>query len=101
MEYSFTKEREMGTLTLLKSQGISSWKWLLGKWSALFLPIFAITATLFLSIALEVLTASIAGLSYVHKAYCRAFIAIAPHRPLICLTDKLTMATQRYVVAGV
>lgn len=45
---SFTKEREMGTLTLLRSQGISSWKWLLGKWTALFLPIFLITAALFL-----------------------------------------------------
>lgn len=45
---SFTKEREMGTLTLLKSQGISNWKWLLGKWAALFLPIFVITAVLFL-----------------------------------------------------
>ncbi len=45
---SFTKEREMGTLTLLKSQGISNWKWLLGKWAALFLPIFTITAVLFL-----------------------------------------------------
>mgnify|MGYP001792670098 FL=1 len=45
---SFTKEREMGTLTLLKSQGISSWKWMLGKWAALFLPIFCITALLFL-----------------------------------------------------
>jgi len=45
---SFTKEREMGTLTLLKSQGISNGKWLLGKWFALFMPIFLITATLFL-----------------------------------------------------
>lgn len=45
---SFTKEHEMGTLTLLKSQGISSWKWLLGKWSALFVPIVAMTAALFL-----------------------------------------------------
>ena len=45
---SFTKEREMGTLTLLKSQGISSWKWLIGKWTALFFPIFIITALLFL-----------------------------------------------------
>lgn len=44
---SFTKEREKGTLTLLKSQGISGWKWMLGKWSALFLPIFLITAALF------------------------------------------------------
>nr|WP_299344847.1 DUF3526 domain-containing protein [Allomuricauda sp.] len=45
---SFTKEREMGTLTLLKSQGISNWKWLLGKWLALFFPIFCLTALLFL-----------------------------------------------------
>ncbi len=45
---SFTKEREMGTLTLLKSQGISNWKWLLGKWTALFLPIFIITTVLFI-----------------------------------------------------
>nr|WP_298999298.1 DUF3526 domain-containing protein [uncultured Allomuricauda sp.] len=45
---SFTKEREMGTLTLLKSQGISNWKWMLGKWTALFLPIFAISLVLFL-----------------------------------------------------
>ena len=45
---SFTKEREMGTLTLLQSQGISSWKLLLGKWTAVFLPIFLITTVLFL-----------------------------------------------------
>lgn len=45
---SFTKEREMGTLTLLKSQGISSWKWILGKWTALFTPVLLITAALFL-----------------------------------------------------
>ena len=44
----FTKEREMGTLTLLKSQGITYWKWFIGKWSALFLPVFVITAALFL-----------------------------------------------------
>lgn len=44
---SYTKEREMGTLTLLKSQGISRWKWMLGKWMALFLPILLITALLF------------------------------------------------------
>ncbi|MEX0274537.1 MAG: ABC transporter permease [Flavobacteriaceae bacterium] len=44
---SFTKEREMGTLTLLKSQGISNWKWMLGKWMALLLPIFGITVLLF------------------------------------------------------
>ncbi|WP_411029640.1 ABC transporter permease [Spongiimicrobium sp. 3-5] len=45
---SFTKEHEMGTLTLLKSQGISIWKWVLGKWAALFLPIFLAITILFL-----------------------------------------------------
>jgi ABC-2 type transport system permease protein len=45
---SFTKEREMGTLTLLKSQGVSIWKWMLGKWTALLLPIVFITTMLFL-----------------------------------------------------
>ncbi|MEM1257373.1 MAG: DUF3526 domain-containing protein [Bacteroidota bacterium] len=45
---SFTKEREMGTLTLLRSQGLSHWKWFLGKWSALLLPVLILTAALFL-----------------------------------------------------
>ena len=45
---SFTKEREMGTLTLLKSQGISKGRWLMGKWLALFMPVFIITGLLFL-----------------------------------------------------
>lgn len=45
---SFTKEREMGTLTLLKSQGVSSTKWIWGKWLALLTPIFSITFVLFL-----------------------------------------------------
>ncbi|NAS12181.1 ABC transporter permease [Poritiphilus flavus] len=45
---SFTKEREMGTLTLLKSQGVSAWRWALGKWTALFFPVLIITAALFL-----------------------------------------------------
>jgi len=45
---SLTKEREMGTLALLKSQGISFWKMILGKWTALFMPILIITVVLFL-----------------------------------------------------
>jgi ABC-2 type transport system permease protein len=44
---SFTKEREMGTLTLLKSQGITPWKWAIGKWSALFFPVLIATMVLF------------------------------------------------------
>ena len=45
---SFTKEREMGTLTLLKSLGVNNWKWMIGKWMSLFFPIFIISSTLFL-----------------------------------------------------
>jgi ABC-2 type transport system permease protein len=45
---SLTKEHEMGTFSLLKSQGISFLKMILGKWTALFLPILLITLALFL-----------------------------------------------------
>ncbi|MBP2830862.1 DUF3526 domain-containing protein [Aquimarina sp. U1-2] len=45
---SFTKEHEMGTLTLLKSQGFSAWRWVLGKWMALFIPILTLTTVLFI-----------------------------------------------------
>ncbi|MEM7085263.1 MAG: DUF3526 domain-containing protein [Bacteroidota bacterium] len=45
----FTKEREMGTLTLLKSQGISIRRWILGKWLALFFPVLLLTVALFLA----------------------------------------------------
>lgn len=46
---SFTKEREMGTLTLLKSQGFNTFQWMLGKWIALYLPILLMTLLLFLA----------------------------------------------------
>ena len=49
---AFTKEREMGTLTLLKSQGAISWKWIFGKWMAVFFPILIITAILFVAAGL-------------------------------------------------
>ena len=45
---SFTKEREMGTVVLLRSIGFSKWKWIFGKWLALFSPIFLLTSALFL-----------------------------------------------------
>ncbi|MEM8762958.1 MAG: DUF3526 domain-containing protein [Bacteroidota bacterium] len=45
---SFSKEREMGTLTLLKSQAGINWHWVIGKWLALFFPIFVLTSVLFL-----------------------------------------------------
>ncbi|MEK9612838.1 MAG: DUF3526 domain-containing protein [Flavobacteriaceae bacterium] len=44
---SFTKEIEMGTFVLLKSQGVNKWKWMIGKWFALFVPILALTVILF------------------------------------------------------
>ncbi|MEM9648908.1 MAG: DUF3526 domain-containing protein [Bacteroidota bacterium] len=45
---AFTKEREMGTLVLLKSQGTPIWKLIFGKWLALFLPVFTIVFLLFI-----------------------------------------------------
>lgn len=45
---SYTKEKEQGTIVLLKSQGIHKQKLLLGKWLSLFLPIAMITLLLFL-----------------------------------------------------
>lgn len=45
---SVTKERERGTLTLLNSQGAIAWKIILGKWIAIFLPVFIIAFLLFL-----------------------------------------------------
>lgn len=46
---SFTKERESKTLIILKSQGVVYWKWVLGKWLSLFVPIFIIVTVLFLT----------------------------------------------------
>ncbi len=43
---AFTKERELGTYTLLKSAGAKGWKIVLGKWTALFLPVLIITVLL-------------------------------------------------------
>ncbi|MEQ9414639.1 MAG: ABC transporter permease subunit, partial [Cyclobacteriaceae bacterium] len=40
---TFTRERESGTLRLLKSQGLSSMKLALGKWLGVFLPVLLIT----------------------------------------------------------
>ncbi len=45
---AFTREKEQGTLQLLKSQGLSPWKLALGKWGGVFLPILIITFVLFL-----------------------------------------------------
>lgn len=45
---AFTREKEQGTLQLLKSQGVSPWALALGKWGGIFLPILIITIGLFL-----------------------------------------------------
>ncbi len=45
---SFTREREGGTLQLLKSQGLPGWKLALGKWGGVSLPIYALAGGLFL-----------------------------------------------------
>lgn len=45
---SITKERERGTLRLLKSQGAVGWKIVFGKWLAIFSPVFIISLILFL-----------------------------------------------------
>lgn len=44
---AFTKEKELGTLRLLKGQGISYWKVALGKWIGISLPVFLLLAGLF------------------------------------------------------
>lgn len=45
---SFTKERERETMALLKSQGAVQWKIIVGKWLAIFTPVFLLTTGLFL-----------------------------------------------------
>ncbi len=45
---AFTRERELGTWQLLRSQGLPVWKLALGKWGGVFLPIFLLTAGLFI-----------------------------------------------------
>ncbi|UMB60766.1 DUF3526 domain-containing protein [Lutibacter sp. A80] len=82
---SITKERDMGTMSLLKSQGISFWKIILGKWLAIFIPILGITTLLF-AIAGVLLSsikgyttfswASLATLYIVYLSYYAIFINI-------------------------
>ncbi|WP_299223326.1 DUF3526 domain-containing protein [uncultured Psychroserpens sp.] len=44
---SLTKEKEMGTITLLNSQGAIGFKLIFGKWLAIFLPLFVLLFVLF------------------------------------------------------
>ena len=45
---AFSREKEQGTLKLLKAQGISPWNLALGKWLGIFIPVGIITGVLFL-----------------------------------------------------
>lgn len=49
---SYTKEVEHQTFTLLKSQGVHPVKLALGKWLATFIPIFVLTAIIFLIVGI-------------------------------------------------
>lgn len=49
---AFTRERESGTLRLLKSQGVSTWKLTMGKWLGLFLPVLFIAIPVYVLAAL-------------------------------------------------
>lgn len=44
---AFTKERELDTLRLLKSQGVKPIRLILGKWLSIFTPVFILTTVLF------------------------------------------------------
>lgn len=58
---AFSKERESGTLKILISQGLSSWKLLAGKWLGIFIPVLLLV-TPFLLVAL-ILLSGIKGFS--------------------------------------
>ncbi|MFM7486635.1 MAG: ABC transporter permease [Cytophagales bacterium] len=49
---AFTRERESGTLRLLKSQGVSTWKLTMGKWLGIFLPVLLIAIPVYVLAAL-------------------------------------------------
>jgi ABC-2 type transport system permease protein len=49
---AFTRERESGTLRLLKSQGVSSWKLTMGKWLGIFFPVLMIVIPIYVLAAL-------------------------------------------------
>lgn len=49
---SYTKEFENKTFTILKSQGVSPVKLVLGKWFAILIPVFLVTAIIFLIIGI-------------------------------------------------
>ncbi len=59
---SYTKETENQTLTLLKSQGVHPIKLALGKWLATFVPVFTISASIF--VVIGVVLANLEGVVF-------------------------------------
>jgi ABC-2 type transport system permease protein len=49
---AFTRERESGTLRLLKSQGVSAWKLTMGKWLGIFFSVLMIVIPIYVLAAL-------------------------------------------------
>ena len=49
---AFKRERESGTLRLLKSHGVSTWKLTMGKWLGIFLPVLLIAIPVYVLAAL-------------------------------------------------
>lgn len=72
---AFTRERESGTLRLLKSQGVSSWKLTMGKWLGIFFPVLMIVipiyvlAALFLANIKDYGQFSLAALTFLFAVY--------------------------------
>ena len=59
---SYTKEKEQQTFTLLKSQGVSPIKLVLGKWLAICIPIILLALIIFLVIG--IVLSSLSGLAF-------------------------------------
>lgn len=95
---SYTKEKELGTISLLRSQGINSNTLLFGKWLSLFLPIIAITLLLFFIAGMLLLGLegfqwkSLLLLLLVYWGYYAVFIN------LTLLTSRLTKSSSMALV---
>lgn len=59
---TFTKEKELDTLRLLKSQGVSPVKLALGKWFSIFIPVFILNTIVFLVVGIFLSSNSFTGL---------------------------------------
>ncbi|AZJ32400.1 ABC-2 type transport system permease protein [Tenacibaculum mesophilum] len=59
---TFTKEKELDTLRLLKSQGVSPVRLALGKWFSIFIPVFILNTIVFLVVGIFLSSNSFTGL---------------------------------------